>query len=231
MNDYFDTVVEPLREAGIEFKIEHGGKHPRVVWDGGCHTFPSTPSDARGALNARSDIRRALRDGGLIRSRDLEPVVIAGAEPMADSRDVAAWFEKRHADVLRATRQLVERVGNDPRCKFAPFVVNDLTGQATSHYLLNRNAFSLLVMGFTGAKAIEWKLAYLSAFDRMEVFIREGATAIMWEMKARMDDLEMENARLRLDFEALADLRLDTPKPVVIKRAPFVRPSKLRRAA
>jgi hypothetical protein len=35
-------------------------------------------------------------------------------------------------------------------------------------YEMNRDAFSLLAMGFTGKKALEWKLKFLQAFNRME---------------------------------------------------------------
>lgn len=233
-SSYYDMATEPLREAGIAFSMEHGSKHVVVCWGSRRYMMPATPSDTyRGCINARADIRRMLREDGLIRDRGLEPVVLAGAEAMADSRDVAEWFEKRHADVLRSIRTLIERVGSDPRCKFTPIVVNDLTGQSTSHILMNRNAFALLAMGFTGAKAIDWKLAYMAQFDRMEAFIREGVTATVWEMQARMDALAAENERLRQDFEALADLRLEVqPAPVVmVKKQRFVRPSLMRRMA
>ena len=41
---------------------------------------------------------------------------------------------------------------------------------------MNRDGFSLLVMGFTGKKALEWKLQYIKAFNQMESFIKEKAT-------------------------------------------------------
>ena len=33
---------------------------------------------------------------------------------------------------------------------------------------MNRDGFTLLVMGFTGQKALEWKLKYIQAFNEME---------------------------------------------------------------
>lgn len=38
---------------------------------------------------------------------------------------------------------------------------------------MTRDGFTLLVMGFTGQKALEWKLQYINAFNRMENIIRE----------------------------------------------------------
>ena len=46
-------------------------------------------------------------------------------------------------------------------------------------YLMNKDGFSLLVMGFTGKEALEWKLQYIRAFNQMENFIREKSTQ-MW---------------------------------------------------
>lgn len=40
--------------------------------------------------------------------------------------------------------------------------------QFYKEYLLTRDGFSLLVMGFTGSKALEWKLKYIEAFNKME---------------------------------------------------------------
>lgn len=43
-------------------------------------------------------------------------------------------------------------------------------------YLMNRDGFSLLVMGFTGKTALEWKLQYIRAFNQMEKVICEKTT-------------------------------------------------------
>ena len=44
----------------------------------------------------------------------------------------------------------------------------DSYGRMQKAYYMNRDGFSLLVMGFTGAEAIEWKLKYIEAFNAME---------------------------------------------------------------
>ena len=41
-------------------------------------------------------------------------------------------------------------------------------GQVYQMYTMNRDGFSLLAMGFTGEKALEWKLKYIQAFNKME---------------------------------------------------------------
>jgi Rha family phage regulatory protein len=95
---------------------------------------------------------------------------------MADSRDVATYFDKNHRDVLRNIRELhctpVFRERN-----FAPFKINDLSGETTSHVAMTKNGFIFLAMGFTGAKAALFKERYIEAFDVMEAELRHRATA------------------------------------------------------
>lgn len=50
-------------------------------------------------------------------------------------------------------------------------------------YLMNRDGFSLLVMGFTGKKALEWKIKYIQAFNAMEEELRRGGTPYVLIMK------------------------------------------------
>lgn len=236
MNDHDRTVLEPLEQYGIPYSIEMGGKHRAVVFNGHRYTIASTPSDARTALNARSDIVRILRNDGVIKGRPLEPVVLIGDDTEADTRDIADYFEKRHSDVLRDVRNLIGKAKGDRRCKIASFVFNDLTGEHVGHYRLNRTAFVLLVMGFTGQKAFDWKLDYIEAFDRMADYIRGSIAA---EHRAlvddhaavmlRLSDVEAENRAIRADLEASIALQLEHQPVVIIRKAPFVRPSVKRR--
>ncbi len=50
----------------------------------------------------------------------------------------------------------------------------DKTGRKLRAFLLTRDAFSLLVMGFTGSAAIRWKLRYIEAFNALEAAVREN---------------------------------------------------------
>lgn len=51
-------------------------------------------------------------------------------------------------------------------------------------YLMNRDGFTFLVMGFTGSKANEWKWQYIKAFNQMENIIREKSTQTWIETRA-----------------------------------------------
>jgi Rha family phage regulatory protein len=96
------------------------------------------------------------------------PVVTShNGEVMADSRDVASFFTKNHKDVLKAVRAM-ECSPEFERRNFAPFRINDLSGESTSHVLMTKNGFTFLAMGFTGSKAAKFKEAYIERFDAME---------------------------------------------------------------
>lgn len=88
-------------------------------------------------------------------------------EPVASSRQIAESFEKNHRDVLRAVDNLKEDVRNFAQMFFET-TVPDSYGREQRAYLMNRDGFTLLAMGFTGKAALEWKLKYIAAFNEME---------------------------------------------------------------
>ena len=88
-------------------------------------------------------------------------------EPVVSSRQIAESFEKNHRDVLRAADNLKEDVRNFAQMFFES-TEPDSYGREQRTYLMNRDGFSLLVMGFTGKAALEWKLKYIQAFNEME---------------------------------------------------------------
>ena len=83
------------------------------------------------------------------------------------SRKVAETFEKQHKDVLKAIREL-EMPEDFRERNFAPTVYVDSTGRKLPEYLITRDGFTLLAMGFTGKKAMQFKVAYIEAFNAME---------------------------------------------------------------
>ena len=57
------------------------------------------------------------------------------------------------------------------------------TGKSYPEYLMNRDGFSLLVMGFTGRKSLEWKIKYIQAFNAMEKELRNSGVPYVLIMK------------------------------------------------
>ena len=113
-----------------------------------------------------------------------ELVFLKNEQALTDSLTVAEMFEKRHDRVLRAIDNLVETLPkNEERKMFILSRRKADDGQFHRMYLMNRDGFSLLVMGFTGQKALEWKLKYISAFNAMEKIVTEKKTAIWLETR------------------------------------------------
>ena len=93
------------------------------------------------------------------------------------SRGVAENFEKEHTKVIRAIEDLIGGIAKNVDTLFIETEYqHEQNKQVYKEYLLTRDGFSLLVMGFTGAKALEWKLKYIEAFNQMEEEIKKGIT-------------------------------------------------------
>jgi Rha family phage regulatory protein len=129
---------------------------------------------------------------------------------VANSRDVAAYFLKEVRHVHEAIRNLGDYEPEFVVANFRPFKINDLTGQSTSHYEITKDGFTLLAMGFTGERALKFKIAYINQFNVMEAEIRRReATPARPSVP---DSAEMEFVRLacRVKGERFADALWDS---------------------
>lgn len=90
-------------------------------------------------------------------------------EPVASSRQIAESFGKEHKHVLRDIENLIggeSKIGLSSMFFKSEYI--SAQNKKLPEYLMNRDGFSLLVMGFTGKEALEWKLKYIQAFNEME---------------------------------------------------------------
>lgn len=90
------------------------------------------------------------------------------------SIDVAAFFAKRHADVLRSISYTLQLCPESAKRNFALCFKNSelQNGKPQKYYQLTRDGFVFVAMGFTGEKATAFKWAYIEAFNRMEAQLR-----------------------------------------------------------
>ena len=103
-----------------------------------------------------------------------QPVVSAkDGKVFTNSRDVAAFFEKQHGHVMRDIDNLIASAPSLGLSNFGetPYV-EPSTGQTYRSFDIDRDGFTLLAMGFTGKKALKWKLRYIEAFNQMEAQLR-----------------------------------------------------------
>ena len=91
---------------------------------------------------------------------------------VVSSRRVADDFKKRHSDVIEKIQQLI-KAEKSVMSMFIESSYKAGTGKNYKEYLLTRDGFSLLVMGFNGREALEWKLKYIEAFNTMERKLKE----------------------------------------------------------
>jgi len=118
-----------------------------------------------------------------------------------DSLFVAQFFEKEHKNVLADIRKILSPnsgLSEDfGQLNFQPTSYKDVCNRKQSAYAMTRDGFTLLVMGYTGQKAMRFKELYIQRFNEMEQFIKTLITA-------------------RKDFPLLTEnIRLlhDNPKP------------------
>jgi Rha family phage regulatory protein len=103
------------------------------------------------------------------------PVVFAKEGGVfALSQDVAAFFGKPHRSVLRAIDDLIAQEASLTPAQFCAGVYTLPNTRTQEHrmFRMTRDGFTLLAMGFNGAKALQWKLRYIEAFNRLEAEIR-----------------------------------------------------------
>ena len=105
-----------------------------------------------------------------------ELVVMQDQQAVTTSLKVAEVFGKKHQHVMEAIRNLTQQnstVENSTVEKmFEKSSYINLQKHEQPMYYMNRDGFSLLAMGFTGKKALQFKLKYINAFNQMEDYIR-----------------------------------------------------------
>lgn len=90
---------------------------------------------------------------------------------------VAEKFNKQHKNVIQKIESLLNTLEIGLKLSqsklFEKCEYNDTYGRPQIMYYIDRDGFSLLVMGFTGSEALNWKLRYIEAFNAMEKKLRE----------------------------------------------------------
>lgn len=117
--------------------------------------------------------------------KDTDLIMISNNQALTTSLKVAEYFEKKHKHVLDSVEKAINSLltVNGPNFRpvengFVETTYTDSKGEKRRMYYLNRNAFTFVVMGFTGEKAAIWKWRYIAAFNRMEETIRKQQQAV-----------------------------------------------------
>lgn len=94
-------------------------------------------------------------------------LIMHNRQAVTSSSNIAETFGKHHKHVLDSIGNLEKDVPNF-RQMFFETTEPDSYGRNRRIYLMNRDGFTLLAMGFTGSKALHFKMEYINAFNEME---------------------------------------------------------------
>lgn len=101
-------------------------------------------------------------------------VIMKDQQAVTSSLQVAEVFGKEHKVVLKAIDELKEGVAqNYADLFYEDTYIHPQNKQSYRQVIMNRDGFTLLAMGFTGQKVLQFKLKYIEAFNRMEKEIQQ----------------------------------------------------------
>lgn len=150
----------------------------------------------------------------------------ANDQAVTSSLLVAEKFGKEHKHVLDSIRKLIEgcaEISADPMFEETTYV-NEQNGQVYPMFLMNRDGFSLLVMGFNGKKAMQFKLDYINEFNKMEKMIRDSikpksqleilqmSINQLVEQEHRLSSVERDVAETKKEIEEMKQERIENGK-------------------
>lgn len=129
---------------------------------------------------------------------------------IVSSRKVAEVFGKEHRHVLESIKKITEpKNGLSEKFtirNFIPSNYKDSTGRKLPEFLLTRDGFVMLVMGFTGKEALKFKEAYINRFNEMEQYILALQTARMEFPELTQAILEVHETPKHYHFSNEMDL-------------------------
>lgn len=114
--------------------------------------------------------------------------VIEG-RPVTSSRIVAEYFSKKHSDAVRAIDSIIakkpELLASRNFAQWSEEVeIGSGAKRTVTGYWMDQKGFCILAMGFTGAKALEFKCAFYDEFERMKHELEAPTTITPAEQRA-----------------------------------------------
>jgi len=107
-----------------------------------------------------------MKDVAVYSEKEIE-ILKQDGQLYVTSLEVAECFEKEHGKVIRS----IENLECSQMFRQANFGLSSYVnkqGRKMPMYLITRDGFTMLAMGFTGKKAVAWKERFIEAFNAME---------------------------------------------------------------
>lgn len=136
----------------------------------------------------------------------------------ATSKTIAEDFGKEHDDVLGSIRDLIKNLTTENIGVKSYFVESDYINSRNRKYpmyKLTKDGFTLLAMGFTGAKALKFKIDYINKFNEMEAQLQEVKETMNTKGEMSLDDWNEIRFSIRRTKNTFADSNVDDIKQLV----------------
>ena len=158
-------------------------------------------------------------------------LITINERPATTSHEIAKHFNKRHGNVLRD----IENLDCSPQFTQLNFELSeykDRSGKACKEYIIFRDGFIFLTMGFKGELAGKYKEAYINSFNRMERELQNHSQTALQQGKPKIDDIlnsavSLEKVLLEISYTKQGDIinvnQLEqSPEPVMSPKEPTI---------
>ena len=144
-------------------------------------------------------------------------LIIQNDKVVVSSRKVAEVYEKAHKHVLDSIRTILIDVSEaQPNFRLSEY--KDSTGRSLPEYLMDRQGFSMLVMGFTGEKARRFTYQYTQAFEHMANQLKPQSQElspqlqVLINMELKQKELESSIADTQAEVKTIREVISINPK-------------------
>ncbi|MBY9079559.1 Rha family transcriptional regulator [Paenibacillus sp. HN-1] len=125
--------------------------------------------------------------------KEQELVYLEDGQPVTDSLMLAEIFEKEHKRVMQDIREL-ECSEEFNKHNFVLINYTDARNRLKPKYLITRDGFTILAMGYTGKEAMQFKERYIQEFNRMSK-----------ELQEMKDGIQLMNPKTALELPIKAE--------------------------
>lgn len=124
-----------------------------------------------------------------------ELVKVDNDRVVTELKTVSEYFGKNHKDLIRNIKTILS-YENTLKSEFIETTYKDVTGRTLPTYYITQKGFALLVMGFTGKRALKWKCAFYDEFEKRGREITELKIALS---EKRLEETEQKLHLLHWD--------------------------------
>ena len=136
-----------------------------------------------------------------------ELTIIKNDQAVTSSLIVAEQFGKDHRNVLQAIDEIRGSAENSATLFQESTYIHPQNKQEYRMYYMNRDGFSLLAMGFTGSKALSFKLDFINAFNRMETELNSPEKIMARALRIADETINSLKLETKVKDQQIAELK------------------------